>query len=93
MKNNKNDLKRIRYTTFLKKFMGDPSRFYLSENRVYKIPQNTDPNYVWTILEVDGKTLITEGIHFVNRDGYLISKTPHNGQSYEVFGVFEGIES
>jgi hypothetical protein len=92
MQKQQTTLKRIRYTTFLKKFMGDPARFYLSESTVSEVPPNTDMNLVWTVLEVDGRQLIVNGRHFVNRDGYLISKVPHNGQDFEVFGVYNGIE-
>lgn len=91
-KKQNNSFKRIRFETFLKQFMGNPQSFTLSDHTVSEVPKGTDNNYVWTVLDVDGKRLIVEGWHYVNRDGYIISQTPHNGQSFEVFGVYESIE-
>jgi len=36
-----------------------------------------DPNRVWTILEGDNdETVITNGLHFINRLGYIITEVP-----------------
>lgn len=36
----------------------------------------TDPAKVWTILEADGVASIGDGLHFVNRTGYIITEVP-----------------
>ncbi len=45
-----------------------------------KLVMNSDPNYVWTVLE-DGMCddyWITAGMHYVNRICYLLTKVPHH---------------
>jgi len=37
---------------------------------------DTDPQTVWTILEVDGAQYIDAGFHHVNRLGYIITREP-----------------
>jgi hypothetical protein len=40
---------------------------------------------LWTLLEVDGKLFISEGCHFVNRLGYLVTERPYNpSEQYEI---------
>lgn len=36
----------------------------------------TNPEKVWTALDCDGELIITNGMHFVNRMGYLITEIP-----------------
>lgn len=36
----------------------------------------TSPNHIWTIVDIDGDLVITNGLHFVNRMGYLITEVP-----------------
>jgi hypothetical protein len=42
----------------------------LSEN----LPE--DASYVWTLLEIDGKYILVNDQHYVNRAAYLISSKP-----------------
>jgi len=42
-------------------------------------------NNVWTIVEDDeGDLIICDGIHFVNRLGYVVTEVPHNFEGFEV---------
>jgi hypothetical protein len=44
-----------------------------------------DPYTIWTYIDADGGSLITEGYHLVNRLGYYITEKPWTeGLSYEV---------
>lgn len=36
----------------------------------------TNPNLVWTVIDSDGELVICAGYAYVNRMGYLITKTP-----------------
>lgn len=43
------------------------------------------PYNVWTILDVDGRIVICEGFHVVNRDGYLITKNAFQyGEMFDI---------
>jgi hypothetical protein len=45
----------------------------------------THPRYVWTYLEGDSGSLITEGYHLVNRLGYYITENPSQDDTeYEI---------
>lgn len=47
---------------------------------------DTAPNTVWTVLDIDGELIITNGAHFVNRFGYLITEVPWpEGAEIEVY--------
>ena len=35
-----------------------------------------NPKCVWTVLDCDGRTVVGDGFHFVNRMGYIITKLP-----------------
>jgi len=52
---------------------------------------NQDPDYVWTVMDGDdGGMFFGNGIHVVNRIGYLISTVPvPPGEHYEVAIPFE----
>ena len=41
-----------------------------------KVPEGTDPNHVWTVLDCDGKSYVVPGYCWVNRMGYVITKNP-----------------
>lgn len=44
--------------------------------------ENHDPNYVWTVTEDDyGQLSIIKGIHWVNRQYYVISKESHENDN------------
>jgi hypothetical protein len=43
------------------------------------------PRKVWTILDCDGKLILTNGMHFVNRMGYLVTrKSAPAGVDFEI---------
>jgi len=46
------------------------------EEEYVKMIAKSEPNRVWTILEVDGEAAIVSGAHFVNRMGYMITEHP-----------------
>lgn len=47
--------------------------------------KDANPANIWTELDVDGKTIIASGWHFVNRIGYWITKVPvKDGEFVEV---------
>lgn len=41
-----------------------------------KAVEAADPSCVWTVLDCDGKTVISSGFHHVNRLGYIICEVP-----------------
>jgi hypothetical protein len=44
------------------------------------------PLTVWTVLDCDGRLIITNGFHFVNRFGYIITEIPFDAaESFEVY--------
>jgi len=43
--------------------------------------RNANPNKVWTIVEGDESLWVIAGFHFVNRLGYLITKSPWKSDS------------
>ena len=58
---------------------------------IHELPEDTDPNYLWSELEGDDdddgwtRVLIVEGNHPINNLGYYITKVPHNfNEMYEV---------
>lgn len=53
----------------------------------------TEPNRVWTVLDVDGRTIISNGLHYVNRLGYMITEVPFTGKFCEVIDEEEIEES
>jgi len=48
--------------------------------------QNANPGAVWTLLDVDGKLIIGEGFHYVNRIGYYITEVVRTNETdtYEI---------
>jgi hypothetical protein len=38
--------------------------------------QNTPENFVWTLVEVDGKGILVNGYSYVNRLGYFVCEVP-----------------
>ncbi len=44
-------------------------------------------DHVWTVVESDGIWGITSGWAHVNREGYILTKEPHDKTSYEVFDL------
>jgi len=46
--------------------------------------QEKKPNSIWTLVDVDGEMIISEGFHLVNRMGYLITEN-----SYDISYVYE----
>ena len=48
---------------------------------------NINPHNIWTFMdsEVDDSTLVIEGLHWVNRIGYLVTGNPYDPEkSYEI---------
>lgn len=45
-----------------------------------KFVAGQDSHHVWTYLDVDGGTVITNGYSFVNRIGYFITEVPWEGE-------------
>lgn len=52
----------------------------------YEKVKATDKNCVWTIVDGDDNNLhVIEGLHYVNRVGYLITKNPfEEGKEYNI---------
>ncbi len=44
----------------------------------YQTVSAVDPTFIWTLIESDGKLLIANGKHHVNRDGYFIASIPYS---------------
>ena len=41
--------------------------------------------HIWTLLDVDGELIVSEGYHIVNRFGHFITEKPYeDGVTYEV---------
>lgn len=82
--------KRIRFSTFLRKYMLWPEGkdFSAGDDKtvLHEVPEGTDSKLIWTMLDCDGKLVITSGWHYVNRMGYLIAKVPHDAESIDVIG-------
>ncbi len=38
-----------------------------------------NPDCIWTLIEEDGVLFVGSGLHFVNRLGYFVSRTPVEG--------------
>lgn len=48
--------------------------------------QSQPKNQVWTVLDVDGDLIISDGFHFVNRMGYIITEVPYtNDEPLDVY--------
>jgi hypothetical protein len=63
---------------------GDPKMFD-THGEEGKSAASTPNELVWTYLEGDTGTLITEGYHYVNRLGYYITEVPSlPDTSYEI---------
>lgn len=46
----------------------------------------TGDDRVWTLLDVDGRLVIANGWHYVNRLGYFITKNPAQPETdYEIY--------
>lgn len=44
--------------------------------RSEQLPADVDPNLVWTIVDCDGKLLVSPGFHVVNRIDYVLCEVP-----------------
>lgn len=73
-------MRRDDYTVFTEKFCPveqSPDNFlFETYGEDYEIVKNTDPNYIWTVMDCDGKLYIVPGWHWVNRMNYFITKNP-----------------
>ena len=47
-----------------------------SEHDQEKLVNEIAPDRVWTVLDCEGKTIVANGYHFVNRMGYIITENP-----------------
>tara|TARA_R110001606_G_C14978802_1_gene604122 strand:- start:144 stop:464 length:321 start_codon:yes stop_codon:yes gene_type:complete len=39
--------------------------------------KSKSPEYIWTLLDCDGRTVIEQGYHYVDRVAYLIASVPY----------------
>ena len=63
---------------------GDPTMFE-TYGKDLETVLGTHPRYVWTYLEGDRGSVITEGYHLVNRLGYYITENPSEPDTeYEI---------
>ena len=47
--------------------------------------QSTPENFVWTLVEVDGKGILVNGYSYVNRLGYFVCEVPwKDNEFYEI---------
>jgi len=70
---------KMHYYQWVEKF--EPSTI----DPIHIVPEDTDPNYLWSELEGEDCVLIVEGNHPINNLGYYITKVPHNfNEFYEV---------
>lgn len=44
--------------------------------------KSTPDNFVWTLLDVDGESIITNGQSWVNRMGYFVCEVPWNDDEF-----------
>ena len=89
-------MKRVRYSTWLRDFK--PTTNSLAQRAPFggtmyetygdeleEIREAAD-DYVWTLVDADGKLYVESGFHYVNRLGYFITQKPHT-QETTVIGV------
>ena len=59
---------------------GNGSCLFAPTGREFEFVRGQPPENIWTIVEGDDGIEITNGMHFVNRLGYLVSEhpCPHN---------------
>jgi len=73
------------YSTFEKKYKPEIKEdgSVLFETYGYDLEQviNTKYNHIWTLLDCDGKLIITAGYHIVNRMNYMITMKPWNSNT------------
>lgn len=57
--------------------------------------RDSEPNRVWTVVDADGQTIISNGFQLVNRIGYIITEIPFMGKFCEVIDEdeMENLES
>ena len=49
------------------------------------IVQNADPKHVWSLIDGDdGQSYIVNGIHLVNRVGFIVTEEPFEGEFLEI---------
>lgn len=54
-------------------------------------PVDAQPLHVWTMLDCDGSLIIASGIHYVNRDHYIVTANPApSDESVEVAWIMQG---
>lgn len=56
-----------------------------------KMMHSLQPKQVWTVLEVDGNTIVSSGCHFVNRSGYMVTEVPADADHIEASEPIEQI--
>lgn len=44
----------------------------------------TDPRFIWTLLNTDGEQYLVPGRYFVNREGYFVTTVEYNGSFLEI---------
>jgi len=70
------------YASFEKKYKPEIKEdgSILFETYGYDLEQviDTKYNHIWTLLDCDGKLVITAGYHIVNRMNYIITTKPWN---------------
>lgn len=44
----------------------------------YQTVVNTAPEFVWTLVDCDGRLYVIPGWHWINRLGYFITQNPHS---------------
>lgn len=54
--------------------------------------QSTPENFVWTLVEVDGESIIVSGYSFVNRLGYFVCEVPWNDNEFHEILIDDGEE-
>ena len=58
---------------------------YGKEHDHIKLVNDFAPDRIWTMLDCEGKTIVANGYHFVNRIGYIITELPApEGMYFEV---------
>jgi hypothetical protein len=55
--------------------------------------KSTPDNFVWTLLDVDGESLIVNGQSWVNRMGYFVCEVPWNDDEFHEILIEWGDEA
>lgn len=54
-----------------------------------KVKKAIPNNNVWTVLDCDGKMIVSSGAWFVNRMNYIITEKPWTGEPGDIWVDFE----